>query len=190
MNNNMRMFDNSNNCGCCLACAMRFSPGWVRENYPDYYYKHSYYNMEMPKEIPPDILKQMNSMNMMNPMNSMNMMNPMNSMDMMEQMQSMNTIWNQMIQNQKSSQNSNNDSINVLFCKMDGQKKPPYIIQCSLSDQVSDIIQKYKNLSSDNDTNNTFIFNGKELNLKVTADEAGLFNQAFIFVMTTTNTTK
>ena len=156
--------------------------------------------MEMPKEFPADMWNQMNSINMMNPMNSMNMMNSMNSMDMMEQMKSMNIKMNQMNQVQKSSQNSNNDSndnnnsthdqgINVSFWKMDGQKKFPYNIQCLLSDQISDIIQKYKNLSSDNDTSNTFIFYGKELNLNVTADEAGFFNQAVIFVMTT-NTTK
>ena len=107
---------------------------------------------------------------------------------------------NQMNQVQKSSQNSNNDSndnnnsthdqgINVSFWKMDGQKKPPYLIKCLLSDQVSDIIQKYKNLSSDNDTSNTYFFNGKELNLSETVVEAGFFNQAVIFVVTT-NTTK
>ena len=76
-------------------------------------------------------------------------------------------------------------AITIIFRKGDEENKSSYSILCALSEKVSDIIQKYKNISLDNDISNTFIFNGKELNLNITVAEAGLTNQANISVITT-----
>ena len=109
---------------------------------------------------------------MMNPMNQ-NMMNPMNQNTMNPMNQNM---MNPMFQDQ---------AITIIFRKGDEENKSSYSILCALSEKVSDIIQKYKNISLDNDISNTFIFNGKELNLNITVAEAGLTNQANISVITT-----
>ena len=42
--------------------------------------------------------------------------------------------------------------------------------------KVSDIIQKYRNKSLDNETTSIFLFNGNPLDPNMTAAEAGLFN--------------
>ena len=118
-------------------------------------------------------------------MNKMNMMNP-----MFIQM-------NQMNQNKKNSQNLNEDSnennnnilnqeINVFFNNI-LENIPLNIIQCTLSDKVSDIIQEYRNKTLDKETTNIFHHNGKALDLNMTAAEAGLHNLAIIHVINTKN---
>ena len=51
--------------------------------------------------------------------------------------------------------------------------------------KISDIIQKYRTKSSNNDPSKKFIFSAKGLNLDLTAAEAGLTRNAYIFVVNT-----
>ena len=101
---------------------------------------------------------------------------------------------NQMNQIKKNSQNLNKDynenilnqEINILF-NNNLESIPLNIIQCTLSDKVSDIIQKYRNKTLDKETTNIFHYNGKALDLNMTADEAGLYNHAIINVINIKN---
>ena len=100
---------------------------------------------------------------------------------MMNQMNQ--SMMNQMNQNMMKQMNQNGE-ITVIFRKGDEENKFSYSILCALYEKVSDIILKYKRISLDNDISNTFIFNGKELNLNMTVAEAGLTNLANISVIT------
>ena len=155
------------------------------------------------------MMNQNPGMNMMNMGMNQNMgtglgMNPnmgMNNMMMMQmnnQMQMMNQM-SQLMQNQNQN-NSQSQSyagkssvsyaggITVFFRKNDANSsQKPYAIQCKLSDTVGEIIQKYRNKSLDNDLTKKFIFNAKALSPSLTAAEAGLTDQANVFVVTTEN---
>ena len=187
--NNMMINQNS---GPCLCCAMRFNPGWVAANYPEYYKKHS--------GIDPNMMMNMLNPNMMNMgMNPMMMNSGMNPMMMNKEMNpnmvnkemnpnmmnmGMNPMMNQIqnnSHNSKKDSNENNQVINVIFKKGDGQNT----VQCVLSDQVSNIIQKYANKSLDNNMTEKFVFNGKALDPNITIAEAGLYDQANILVFST-----
>ena len=148
----------------------------------------------------------MNNMNMnqgmMNPammgmgMGMMNM--PMNSMMNMNQASQANAVMNQILNSQNQSQNqssanpatsssASNGGITVLFRRNNSPGEKPYAIQCMVTDRVSDIILKYRNKSLDQDLTKKFIFNAKALNPTLTAAEAGLTDQANVFVVTTQN---
>ena len=148
----------------------------------------------------------MNNMNMnsgmMNPnMMNMGMMNMgmgmgmnTNMMNMAQMSQANQAAMNQILnQNQSNagsssvSNSSNSGGITVLFRKNDAPGEKPFAIQCMLSDQVSDIIQRYRNKSGDNDVTKKFIFNAKALNPQLSCAEAGLTDQANVFVVTTQN---
>ncbi len=148
----------------------------------------------------------MNNMNMnsgmMNPnMMNMGMMNMgmgmgmnTNMMNMAQMSQANQAAMNQILnQNQSNagsssvSNSSNSGGITVLFRKNDAPGEKPFAIQCMLSDQVSDIIQRYRNKSGDNDVTKKFIFNAKALNPQLSCAEAGLSDQANVFVVTTQN---
>ena len=60
-----------------------------------------------------------------------------------------------------------------------------YVIQIDLDDKVSKLIEKYNLKANDNDMSKKFIFNSKVLNDSLTIREAGLHNQANIFVVRT-----
>ncbi len=174
--NNMNMFQylQGNQGGCCHGCAMLFNPGWVEANS---------YQMNMMNQMNHmmDQMNQMNKMNMMNPMN-----NQMNQM-IMTQMNKTNQIKNNSQNlNKDSNENILNQEINVLF-NNNSESIPLNTIQCTLSDKVSDIIQKYINKTLDKETTNIFVYNGKALDFNMTAAEAGLNNQAIINVITTKN---
>ena len=124
-----------------------------------------------------------------NPM-GMNMMNMANQIAMTNKMNS--------ILNGQSSNEANNNSVNqnvsnnskgitVYFRKNDQPDQKPYSIQCNLTDKVSDIIQKYRNKSLDDDSTKKFIFNAKAVDPTLIASEQGLTDQANIFVVTTKN---
>ena len=187
--NNMMINQNS---GPCLCCAMRFNPGWVAANYPEYYKEHS----GMMNMLNPNMMNMgMNPMMMNSGMNPMMMnkemnpnmvnkeMNP-NMMNMGMNPMMMNPMMNQIqnnSHNSKKDSNENNQVINVIFKKGDGQNT----VQCVLSDQVSNIIQKYANKSLDNNMTEKFVFNGKALDPNITIAEAGLYDQANILVFNT-----
>ena len=74
----------------------------------------------------------------------------------------------------------------VIFRKSgEGQQGPPIMIQCMDNDKISDVIQRYRTKSSDTDTSKKFIFNAKQLNPALSVAEAGLTDNANIFVVTT-----
>ena len=148
----------------------------------------------------------MNNMNMNQGMMSpammgmgMGMMNmPMNTMMNMNQASQVNATMNQILNSQNQSQNQSsinpatsssgsNGFITVLFRKNNSAGEKPYAIQCMISDRVSDIIAKYRSKSNDQDLTKKFIFNAKALNADLTAAEAGLTDQANVFVVTTKN---
>ena len=66
-----------------------------------------------------------------------------------------------------------------------GPQGAPIMIQCMPDDRVSDVINKYRIKANDNDTSKKFIFNAKNLNASLTLSEAGITNNANIFVVTT-----
>ena len=58
-------------------------------------------------------------------------------------------------------------------------------IQCKSNEKVSDLIQRYRDKSGDNDPTKKFIFNAKNLPKDKTISEAGIYNNSNIFVVTT-----
>ena len=82
--------------------------------------------------------------------------------NMMPQMPN-NINMNNMINNY----NLNNNYINIIF-RVSGQEQ---IIQrailVSLDERIGDVIQKYRNMTNNNDTSLIFIFNGNKLNFSI-----------------------
>ena len=144
---------------------------------------------------------QMMGNNMMNMQNQlmmqnmmMNQMNPMNQMNQMAEMLKMNQANmpnSSFVSNNPapspSSSSSNQAGLNVVFRVggQGGQGRPPIMIQCMPNEKVSDLIQRYRTKSGDNDKSKKFIFNAKNLNHELTVGEAGITNNGNIFVVTT-----
>ena len=66
-----------------------------------------------------------------------------------------------------------------------GQAGAPIMVQCTPNDKVSDIIDRYRNKANDHDNTKKFIFNAKNLNTSLSVAEAGITNNANIFVVAT-----
>jgi hypothetical protein len=89
-------------------------------------------------------------------------------------------------QNNDVQSNQNNGFINIKFRAGAGENENRAIeIQCTLDEKVSDLIQRYRNKTGDHDPTKKFIFNAKALNHDLTLAEAGLSNNAYIFVVAT-----
>ena len=105
--------------------------------------------------------------------------------------QSMNQFFNQQqnVDNTNSPQIQNSNNISVAFRRQVGEGRPPQpplMIQCTLNDKVSSLIQSYCNKSGDHDIEHRkFIFNAKKLNETLTVAEAGMNNNSAIFVLDT-----
>ena len=140
----------------------------------------------------------MNQMNpMMNNMNSMmNNMNPMmNNMNMMNQGTMMNAAMNMQNNNNNNMANmsnmnsqppqNNSQYINVYFRAGAQGENGHIMIQCTMNDKVSDLIERYKTKSQEDVSKKKFIFNAKALNPSLTVSEAGLQEGANIFVVNT-----
>jgi len=133
-------------------------------------------------------------------------MNPMMMMMNMNQMNNNNNQINQllmMLNNEKNNQMANmanqmkNDelpkqqsrAINLNFRLSGGYivgiSVPETYIQCLSDEKVSDVIQRYRSKSGDNDPTKKFIFNAKALNCDLTVAEAGLTHNCNIFVVAT-----
>ena len=154
----------------------------------------------------------MNNMNMMNGMNmnngmGMNNMNMFNMMgnNMQGQQQNMagmaqgmlnNFQNNQMFQqNPQTPVQQNSNFINLHFrvggqqlqqIQPQGEQAREIIVQCTLEEKLRDIVQKYRNKSLDNEEKK-FVYNAKNLDLSLSAAEAGLIDNATIFVLNTKN---
>ena len=72
-----------------------------------------------------------------------------------------------------------NQNITVFF-KTNDNNFAPIMVQCKLDDKVSSVIEKYRNKTNDQETQN-FIFNAKRLNTELTCAEAGLIDNAVIY---------
>ena len=139
-------------------------------------------------------MNQMNNMNpMMNNMNNMNMMNPMNNMNMMNQGTMMNAAINMQNNNNMANMGNmnsqppqtNNQYINVYFRAGAQGENGHIMIQCTMNDKVSQLIERYKTKSQEDVSKKKFIFNAKALNPSLTVSEAGLQEGANIFVVNT-----
>ena len=141
----------------------------------------------------PNMMMMMNMNN--NNMNNMNdqanaqmMMNMMNQMQnqMQNQLQNQNNEGND--DNQTSSNQNQTGGISVIFRASGnnpGDKAAPIMVQCLPNEKVSEVIQRYRTKSQDNDPTKKFIFNAKNLSLSITVSEAGITNNANIFVVAT-----
>ena len=65
-----------------------------------------------------------------------------------------------------------------------GQVSNPIMVQCMPDEKVSEAIEKYRNKSGDRDPTKKFIFNARPISQTLTVAEAGLTNNANIFVVT------
>ena len=131
-----------------------------------------------------------NMNNMQNPMLNQMMFNN-NQMANMNQMAAIIKQMNELNQVNMPQQNKNesasNQGINVVF-RVSGKQAngmPPLNIQCKESDMVSVLIQRYRNKTGDNDTTKKFIYNAKNLEKNITVKQAGISNNANIFVVST-----
>ena len=160
-------------------------------------------NMNMMNNLQMSGMNNMNNMNMnnmnmnnmgmtgvggMNMMNNMNMMNP--NMGMMNAAMNMNAnMQNNMNDlnnmNAGNPQTTNSQFINVYFKAGANGENGSIMIQCSLNDKISDLIQKYRSKSLEDVTLKKFIFNAKALVPTLTVAEAGLTEGANIFVVNT-----
>ena len=149
-------------------------------------------------------MNNMNNMNMMNgmqmnPMMNFNMMgNNMQGQNMANMAQSiMNNFSNfqpPIVQDNQAQNNNNSNFINLKFRAGGLQRQTQQddsdagiVIQCTLDEKLSVIVDRYKNKSGDDITDKKFVYNAKNLNLTLTAAEAGLINNSIIFVLNTKN---
>ena len=121
----------------------------------------------------------MSSNNMMNNFNNMNnLINNINNINPI--MGNLNMNMNQYINIPKF--------ITVIFREAgeigdNYSNKIPIMMDVKEDEKISDIIQKYREKSSNYDINLKFIFNAKDLNHSLTVAEAGITNNANIFVV-------
>ena len=87
----------------------------------------------------------------------------------------------------QASSQSQGQGISVIFraSGATGQAGAPIMIQCTQNDKVRDLIEKYRNKANDRDDTKKFIFNAKNLNADLSVAEAGITNNANIFVVAT-----
>jgi len=113
-----------------------------------------------------------------------------------QQMQAQQNMFNQMQNMQNNPLNNNLPNqieeskkyITVIFRtgKQDKDVNPiDPMIQCSLDEKVSKVIERYRMQANDVETNTKFIFNAHPLNPTLTVAEAGLSDISNIFVFST-----
>ena len=112
----------------------------------------------------------------------------MNFMNQMQNQMGQNND-NQTNDNQTGSNQNQSGGISVIFrasgANAGGEKSAPIMVQCMPNDKVSDVIERYRTKSLDKDPTKKFIFNAKNLSPTLTVSEAGITNNANIFVVAT-----
>ena len=109
-----------------------------------------------------------------------NIINQMSIMMMINHMQNNKTFEEQLKKLDKNKgEDSDDQQISLTFVKGPHNK---ITILCHLDEKVSDVIQRYRIKSGDQDMTDDFIFNSKYLNPKITVAEACLSNCALIYV--------
>ena len=130
----------------------------------------------------------MNSNNMINNNNMMNnninnMMNNLNNMNNLINNNNNNPMMGNINMNMNQYPNIPK-SFTVIFRHIGNDtNKLPIIVNIQENEKISDIIQKYRQKSSNYDINLKFIFNAKDLNPFLTVAEAGITNNSNIFVV-------
>ena len=140
------------------------------------------YNPMLLNEMKNFMNQDLNMMNMNNIMNN-NMMNMININKIMEQMtNNMNNIMNvNNMKNIKMDEIKNNDldnMISVVFIKRSWRTS----VLCRLDDKISDIIQRYRNKTLDNDEPLYFYNNARRLKPSYTVAQSGIMNGSPIYV--------
>ena len=90
--------------------------------------------------------------------------------------------------NQSKKTDDNQGGMSIIFRASGaggGQNGPPLTIQCVAEEKVSELIQRYRTKANDHDKSKKFIYNAKALNQDLSVAEAGLTNNANVFVVTT-----
>ena len=141
-------------------------------------------------------------MNVNNPnyQGNMGMMNPqiMMNYNRMSQMNQLANQFNNSLNNSNNTQtkvnentsfySDNSGGINVFFRKNgENEEDTSIMVQCKTSDKMSEVIDRYRTKSLDNDPTKKFIFNAKEVIPHYTVEQQGIRNNASIFVVTTRN---
>ena len=88
-------------------------------------------------------------------------------------------------QNQPQQQSGGGFSVIFRASAETGPASAPIMIQCMPNEKVSTIIDRYRAKSGDKDPTKKFIFNAKNLAPSLTLSEAGIANNANIFVVAT-----
>ena len=123
------------------------------------------YNQTIMNELKNMLYLEMN-MNMMNVNNHINMMNIDNKNNMMN---------NSLKEN----------FVHIFFEKNTGEGLTNVVVQCGLSENIKDVIKRYRNKSLDNKEEEKFIYNGLSLNLSITVREASFANFSKVIVILT-----
>jgi len=153
--------------------------------------------MQMNNQMAPNMMNnqmmmEMNQMHMNNQMapNMMNnqMMMMMNQINLEDEKKMNCQNNNQISDKEKINDKDNQGGISVIFRQSGAGSRESgasVMVQCLKDEKASDIIQRYRMKSGNNDSTNKFIFNGKNLNPSLTVAEAELTNNANIFVVST-----
>ena len=148
----------------------------------------------------------MNANNMMNnqiysPMNNPAVNNMYNQMTMAQMSQQLQNQYQNQLQNMNMNMGSDNQTIGqsqnfsappgnnfitLVFRNNNSQDNKPIKIQCTISDRLSEVFDRYRTKAQDNDKTKKFIFNAKQLDENMTVGEADLTEGSNIFVVTTT----
>ena len=132
-----------------------------------------------------------NNMNLFNPMMNPNCNNNQLQQQFLQQQQMLEQqilqqqqMYQQLIEQQQMNnmkkEKERKEYFTVIF-RYDHEK--PIMIQCTIHDKVSDIIEKYKNMAGNSTNTQKFIYNAQALNPNLTAAEANLVDNSNIFVV-------
>ena len=116
--------------------------------------------------------------------NSMNQEIMLNNqmLNMMNQMSNEINLNQRMMNNFEDKQQNDISSITLYFKKADNET---IAVQCCSTDKVSDVIERYRKKSGDNDDNLKFIYNSRRLNPSITIREADINHYGIVLVVAT-----
>ena len=144
-----------------------------------------YYNPLILEQIKNSITQEFMMNNQM-----LNMMDAMNNERMMMNNRMMNAMNNGgmmnhgMMNNFEDKQQNDISPITIYFRKGD---EKPFLIQCLPTDKVSEVIERYRKKSGDNDDTLKFIYNSRALNPSITIGKAGITDNGNVSVVVTKN---
>ena len=117
--------------------------------------------------------------------NELNQNNNMNNIQIQQQIMQQQMMQQQMMQQQMNNIQNTQKIIGFTVHFKRGQNAPSIGVQCIPDERISSIIEEYRAKSGDRSTTKKFIFNTHPLSPSLTAAEAGLADDAIIFVVET-----